>query len=196
MVEESRDFTTRLSDADGNELAPIAASDDRPVLNMVREDTLLEIYNRGNIDMQMSVTIDSQTQHTEAILNPESTNPFPITVLDGGASIEVSIEAGSMISILATSIAPPTASMGDRALLTFRTTEGQQLTVIDSSRFILQPRLEISLQAPESLEILAGEFAEFSIDLSNQGNVGLVYLPTRVLRRDGQSDYNRYLLLS
>lgn len=175
VVEESRDFTTRLSDADGNELAPIAASDDRPVLNMVREDTLLEIYNRGNIDMQMSVTIrlSDSTWGLEAILNPESTNPFPITVLDGGASIEVSIEAGSMISILATSIAPPTASMGDRALLTFRTTEGQQLTVIDSSRFILQPRLEISLQAPESLEILAGEFAEFSIDLSNQGNVRL-----------------------
>ena len=37
VVEESRDFTTRLSDADGNELAPIAASDDRPVLNMVRK---------------------------------------------------------------------------------------------------------------------------------------------------------------
>ena len=175
QVEESRDFTTTLSDGDGNELPPIAASDDRPVLNMVREDTLLEIYNRGNIDMQMSVTIrlSDSTWGLEATLNPESTNPAAIAVFDGGASIEVFVEAGSSTSILATSIAPPTASMGDRALLTFRTTEGQQVTAIDSSRFVLQPRLEISMQAPETLELLAGEFAEFPLSISNPGNVRL-----------------------
>lgn len=174
-VEESRDFTTTLSDGDGNELPPIAASDDRPLLNMVREDTLLEIHNEGNIDMQMSVTIrlSDSTWGLEATLNPESTNPVAIAVFDGGASIEVSVEAGSSASILATSIAPPTASMGDRALLTFRTTEGQQVTVIDSSRFVLQPRLEISMQAPEALELLAGEFAEFPLSISNPGNVRL-----------------------
>ena len=74
VVEESRDFTTKLSDGDGNKLPPIAASDDRPVLNMVREDSMLEIYNRGNIDMQMSVTIrlSDSTWGLEATLNPES----------------------------------------------------------------------------------------------------------------------------
>ena len=175
VVEESRDFTTKLTDGDGNELPPIAASDDRPVLNMVRENSTLEIYNRGNIDMQMSVTIrlSDSTWGLEATLNPESPSPVAISVFDGGASIEVSVEAGSMASILATSIAPPTASMGDRALLTFRTTEGQQVTVIDSSRFILQPRLEISMQAPGTLEILAGDLAEFPLSISNTGNVRL-----------------------
>ena len=56
VVEESRDFTTKLSDGDGNKLPPIAASDDRPVLNMVRGLDVRN-HNRGNIDMQMSVTI-------------------------------------------------------------------------------------------------------------------------------------------
>ena len=175
VVEESRDFTTRLSDGDGNALAPVAASDDRPVLNMVREDTMLEIYNRGNTDMQMSVTIrlSDSTWGLEATLNPESPNPASLSVFDGAASVEISVEAGSKATILATSTAPPTASMGDRALLTFRTTEGQQVTVIDSSRFILQPSLDLSMQAPENLELLAGQFAEFPLTISNPGNVRL-----------------------
>ena len=82
----------------------------------------------------------------EVITSPGSANPIPVESFDGSSSFEFVLQGGTSEIIQVSVTAPPTASMGEKALLSFRTTEGNQLSVVDNTRFVLEatPDLGIS----------------------------------------------------
>ena len=175
QVEESRDFVTNIRDGDSNILPPLAAAEDRRVLNLQAVETTLEITNQGNLDMNMGVTVSlsDSTWAVQAVLNPQTSQSTEIPIFDGSASFDVLSAAGSTIVISVSVVAPPTATKGDKALLTFRTGEGTQVDVVDSSRFVLQPTPQISLESPERVDSLSGQSTDIPIKVSNTGNMEL-----------------------
>ena len=125
VVKESRRFETMLLDDAQSPLPPFAAAPDRQILNMVAIDTVLEIENIGNIHQTISMTISlsESAWDMEVIMSPNSPIPTAIESFDGSSSFEFVLQGGSSKIILVSVTAPPSASMGERALLSFRTTE-------------------------------------------------------------------------
>ena len=106
-------------------LPPFAAAPDRQILNMVAIDTVLEIENIGNIHQTISLTISLWNQHGtwRSLCPPIHRFRQQLESFDGSSSFEFVLQGGSSKIILVSVTAPPSASMGERALLSFRTTE-------------------------------------------------------------------------
>lgn len=175
IVKESRRFETMLMDDAQSPLPPLAAAPDRQILNMVAIDTMLEIENIGNIHQTISMTISlsESTWDMEVIISPNSAIPTAIESFDGSSSFEFVLQGGSSKIILVSVTAPPSASMGERALLSFRTTEGNQLSVVDSTRFVLEATPELGISSLDNVEALSGELTEIPLSIINSGNVAL-----------------------
>lgn len=175
IVEESRRFHTALYDEVKSPLPPVAAAEDRSVLNMIATATTLEVQNLGNTRLEFSVmmSLSDSTWGMDVTLHLGSSNPTQIQSLDGTSSTEVELDGGSSIAIQVNVTPPPTASMGERALLSFRTTEGSQQTVLDSTRFVLEPTPELNIVSIGDIQSLSGELAEVPLTILNSGNVAL-----------------------
>ena len=63
--------------------------------------------------------------------------------------------------------------MGQKALLSFRTTEGNQLSVVDNTRFVLEATPDLRISSLDSVESLSGELTEIPLSIINTGNVAL-----------------------
>ena len=175
VVKESRRFETMLLDDAQSPLPPFAAAPDRQILNMVAIDTVLEIENIGNIHQTISMTISlsESAWDMEVIMSPNSPIPTAIESFDGSSSFEFVLQGGSSKIILVSVTAPPSASMGERALLSFRTTEGNQLSVVDSTRFVLEATPELGISSLDNVQALSGELTEIPLSIINSGNVAL-----------------------
>ncbi len=175
VVKESRRFETMLMDSAQSQLPPLAAALDRQILNMVAIDTLLQIENIGNTHQTISmiVSLSDSTWGMEVIISPYSTNPTVVEPFDGSSSFEFVLQGGSSKIIQVSVTAPPSATMGERALLSFRTTEGDQLSVVDSTRFVLEATPDLSISSLDSVESLSGELTEIPLSIINSGNVAL-----------------------
>ena len=165
IVKESRRFETMLLDDAQSPLPPLAAAPDRQILNMVAIDTVLVIENIGNIHQTMSMTISLSESiwGMEVIISPNSSVPIAIESFDGSSSFEFVLQGGTSKIILVSVTAPPSASMGERALLSFRTTEGNQLSVVDSTRFVLEATPELGISSLDNVQALSGELTEIPL---------------------------------
>ena len=175
IVKESRRFETVLLDGEQSPLPPLAAALDRQVLNMVATDTLLRIENIGNTHqtISMMISLSDSTWGMEVITSPGSANPIPVESFDGSSSFEFVLQGGTSEIIQVSVTAPPTASMGEKALLSFRTTEGNQLSVVDNTRFVLEATPDLGISSLDSVESLSGELTEIPLSIINSGNVAL-----------------------
>tara|TARA_Y100001934_G_scaffold42633_1_gene51350 strand:+ start:234 stop:4232 length:3999 start_codon:yes stop_codon:yes gene_type:complete len=168
-VLESTEFTTQISDSNGNEFGPAAISDSRAVLNGETVTTVLSISNRGNVplDFQVRALSSSNTWPIQVYLFDEE----PPSGQESNA--ELVVQPGDESRVIVRTIVPLAAEKGDRNTITVKTTLGD--TVVTNAT-VLEVReiTTLDVQSEAGFSIALGRDGNSNIFLHNSGNVPLL----------------------
>jgi len=166
-VLQSDEYDVELFDEQGLPIGPSALAARRAVLNGQTANTTMTLNNRGNVPIDLDVTVNS------------GLNSWGVQLVRGGVastdSLSLTIPAGDSEDILIQIIVPLSAEMLTENDLTVRTTLSGGLTVTNRTSFIVEERAMFSLTGPESgiIETPLGGTGMASVSIHNNGNTEL-----------------------
>ena len=168
-VLESKDFSTQISDSEGNNFGPLAISESRAVQNGNEVTTFLALTNKGNVPLEFEIQA----------LSSMNTWPIQIFLSDQEPpsgevyNLQTVVQPGNSQIITIRTIVPLPAEKGDRNTISIKTTLGESIL---TNGTILEVReiTTLDIQLDSGFEMALGRPANSNIFLHNSGNVELL----------------------
>ncbi len=206
-VLESREFSVDLFDSEGEPLGPAATIDDIVALNGDSIEHTLEISNRGNVEITLTVRA-SPAQTTWAMQLS-----FGPTTDDRVLTLTLAPGSSATVDILI--LVPENAAKQDSNQVNFRIERSPSEFITNRTRILVQESADFEIIVPESGTISAhiGNTSSTVIGLKNTGNVpldidisfgtlpdgwmaGFLSVPPPVLPKDGQESVTIYITVA
>ncbi len=166
-VLESRQFSVDLYDGDGNPLGPAATIEDILALNGDSIEHTLEIMNKGNVEISLTVRA-SPAQATWAMqLTSDAVSD------DRVLALTLAPGATKVVDVLI--LVPENAARLDSNQVNFRIERSSSEFITNRTKILVQESADFEITVPDSGTISAniGDMSSAVISLKNTGNVDL-----------------------
>ena len=158
-------FETELFDDHGQKIGPAAYAREVAVDNSERLNLTLEIENKGNTALDLTVRI-----------SPEQTN-WAIQVIEGSQSesreVDVQIDPGSQASVRFDILVSPVAVLDDTNRLVIKTSQDQSNFLVNETTLVVKDELAVELNSTDgnlfNVE-MADDWSKKEFTITNNGN--------------------------
>ena len=168
-VLESRHFSTQVFDESNNPLRPVAIAESRPVQNGDYVSTIMNLKNKGNVDLQFQISGIS-SQNTWPLQIFDSSSEPPSSPID---SISLTLTPGEEMDIEIRTIVPLPATKGEINTISIITRLQDGPTVTNGTKLEVKEITTLEIESYDGFSLALGQSGTSHISIQNSGNVPL-----------------------